>query len=169
MSFFYILFNQTDKQLVFFKLYSIPDQLFFLVLIHYTGHGFLHRTQYTVQLRKVFVINSHCVLFLSVPCAPGNISTDLSCSTNDLTVSWISSSAYLQYSVTAVPLTGNVTSVICHTDGASCVLSGLQCGQTFNVSVEVSSGSCKGPHSPPQTVQTGNNDGYCKSIISSIC
>ncbi|XP_039458353.1 fibronectin type III domain-containing protein 7-like [Oreochromis aureus] len=110
-----------------------------------------------------------------VPCAPGNISTDLSCSTNDLTVSWISSSASLNYSVTAVPLAGNITSVICHTNGASCVLSGLQCGQTLNVSVEASSGICNGPHSPPQTVQTGPCDSvnvtrvlHCGSDVATV-
>ncbi|XP_018532382.1 mucin-4 isoform X2 [Lates calcarifer] len=89
-----------------------------------------------------------------VPCAPQNVSTNLLCGTNDLMVSWILSPEPLNYSVTAVPLDGNISSVTCRTDTASCSLSALQCGQTYNVSVKASSGSCSGPYSSPQTVQT---------------
>ncbi|XP_008304956.1 fibronectin type III domain-containing protein 7-like, partial [Stegastes partitus] len=89
-----------------------------------------------------------------VPCAPGNVTTNLLCGTSDLTVTWIPAAEPLNYSAVAQPLTGNISSVTCHTDGAACVLSGLQCGQTYNVSVRASSGSCSGPYSPPQTVQT---------------
>lgn len=80
------------------------------------------------------------------------------CATDDLVVSWIPSAVSLNYSVTAVPLDGSISPVTCHTSHANCSLSGLQCGQTYNVSVQASSGSCSGPCSPPQAVQTGNED-----------
>ncbi|XP_047445276.1 mucin-4-like [Mugil cephalus] len=89
-----------------------------------------------------------------VPCAPGNVSTDLSCVTNDVTVSWTASAVPLNYSATAMPLGGNASAVTCSTNSASCVLSGLQCGQTYNVSVKASSGSCSGSYSPTQTLRT---------------
>ncbi|XP_041848242.1 uncharacterized protein LOC121644412 [Melanotaenia boesemani] len=89
-----------------------------------------------------------------VPCAPGNITTYLLCATNNLMVSWISSALPLNYSVTAMPLDGNISPVSCHTGNTSCVLSGLQCGQTYNVFVNASSGTCSGPNSPSQTIRT---------------
>ncbi|KAM3604918.1 uncharacterized protein V6R79_017981 [Siganus canaliculatus] len=89
-----------------------------------------------------------------VPCAPVNVSTNLLCGTNDLMVSWTPSAAPLNYSITAVPLAGNTSSVVCDTSRANCSLSGLQCGLTYNVTVRASRGSCSGPSSQPQTVHT---------------
>lgn len=97
-----------------------------------------------------------------------NISTNLLCGTNDLLVSWILSAVPLNYTVSAVPLSGNISSVTCDTSQANCSLSGLQCGQTYNVSVKASSGSCSGPYSRPQTVQTGNKDDANERIITSM-
>lgn len=78
------------------------------------------------------------------------------CGTSDATASWNTSAVHLNYSVVAVPLVGDISSVMCHSGSASCVLSGLQCGRTYNVSVKASSGSCSGQYSPPQTLHTGN-------------
>lgn len=64
----------------------------------------------------------------------------------------------LNYSVKVVPLAGNISSLTCDTRHANCSLRGLQCGQTYNVSVKASSASCSGPYSRPQIVQTGNKD-----------
>nr|XP_020471689.1 fibronectin type III domain-containing protein 7-like [Monopterus albus]XP_020471690.1 fibronectin type III domain-containing protein 7-like [Monopterus albus] len=90
-----------------------------------------------------------------VPCAPQNISSNLTCGSNILTVSWISSAVALNYHVTAVPLAGNTSSLSCQTNSSSCSVSGLQCGQTYNVSVKACSAGCSGVSSTPQTVQTG--------------
>lgn len=103
-----------------------------------------------------------------MPCPPVNVSTNLLCGTNDLTVSWIPSAVPLNHSVTAVPLAGNISSVTCDTSHANCSLRALQCGRTYNVSVKASSGSCSGPYSHPQTVQTGNNDGDDEKIRMSM-
>uniref|UniRef100_A0A8C4IPM8 Fibronectin type-III domain-containing protein n=1 Tax=Dicentrarchus labrax TaxID=13489 RepID=A0A8C4IPM8_DICLA len=84
-----------------------------------------------------------------------NVTTNLLCGTSDMTVSWIPNALPFNYSVIAVPLAGNISSVTCKTSHANCSLSGLQCGQTYNVSVKASSGSCSGPYSHPQIVQTG--------------
>lgn len=112
--------------------------------------------------------NSHNVLYLLVPCAPLNISTNLLCDAGDLVVSWIPSAVPLNYSVKAEPLAGNMSSVTCATDQANCTLSGLQCGQIYNVSVNASSGSCSGPYSHPQTVHTGTRDDDSYRLIISL-
>lgn len=83
-------------------------------------------------------------------------------------VSWIPSAAPLNHSVTAVPLAGNISSVTCDTSHANCSLRALQCGQTYNVSVKASSGSCSGPYSQPLTIQTGNKDDEDEKIRMSI-
>lgn len=98
--------------------------------------------------------NSHFMSSVLVPCAPTNISANLLCGTNDLVVGW-NSSVPLNYSVKVVPLAGNISSLTCDTRHAHCRLNGLQCGQTYNVSVKASSANCSGPYSHPQTVRTG--------------
>ncbi|XP_056277189.1 fibronectin-like [Pseudoliparis swirei] len=76
------------------------------------------------------------------------------CGTDDAAASWNTSAVPLNYSVHAAPLAGRLDAVACHTGSASCRLRALRCGQTYNVSVKASSGSCSGPYSLPQTVQT---------------
>ncbi|XP_019712208.1 fibronectin type III domain-containing protein 7-like [Hippocampus comes] len=89
-----------------------------------------------------------------VPCAPGDVNTTFSCNTNDLMVSWRNSSWPLNYSIAATPLSGNLTSATCYTDSTDCSLSGLHCGQAYNVSVRGCFGDCPGPYSVPQTIMT---------------
>ncbi|XP_030016445.1 uncharacterized protein LOC115437357 [Sphaeramia orbicularis] len=89
-----------------------------------------------------------------VPCAPMNVTTSHSCGNNDIAVSWDTAAVPLNYSVTATLLSGSASPVQCNSDSSSCTLTGLQCGQFYNVSVKASSGSCCGPYSVPQTVKT---------------
>ncbi|XP_036072425.1 uncharacterized protein LOC112147737 [Oryzias melastigma] len=89
-----------------------------------------------------------------VPCSSWNFTTDLKCDTNDLLVSWNASSVQLNYSVTAAPMDGNIPTVTCYTNNASCLLSGLQCGHSYNVSLKVSPDTFNGPQSPSQIVKT---------------
>ena len=70
-------------------------------------------------------------------------------------VRWTLHNKPLNYSVTALPLAGNLSSLTCHSGSSNCSLTGLRCGWMYNVSVKASSGSCSGPWSTPQTVQTG--------------
>lgn len=111
---------------------------------------------------------SHFICSLSVPCAPTNISTNLLCGTNELVVGW-NSSVPLNYSVKVVPLAGNISSLTCDTSHANCRLSGLRCGQAYNVSVKASSANCSGPSSHPQTIQTGIKKNYGSEIRTATC
>lgn len=115
-------------------------------------------------------MKSFCVMSLLVPCAPQNVSTNLLCGNNDVMVSWTLSPEPLNYTVKAMPVTGNTSSVTCNTNSASCNLTGLQCGWTYNISVKASSGSCCGPYSSPQTIQTGKKKGLMvkKIIVSTV-
>ncbi|KAL7851296.1 hypothetical protein AOLI_G00216520 [Acnodon oligacanthus] len=76
----------------------------------------------------------------SVPCKPQNISVDLQCSSNSATVQWGPYGTDQSYSVTAVDtLNGNVT---CSSNNSSCVLNGLSCGRTYNVTVVSRNDQC---------------------------
>lgn len=101
-----------------------------------------------------YLSKSRLISSLLVPCAPTNVSTNLLCGTNELVVGW-NASVPLNYSVTVVPLAGNFSSLTCDSSHATCRLSGLRCGQTYNVSVKASSANCSGPSSHPHTVRTG--------------
>ncbi|MEQ2202743.1 hypothetical protein XENOCAPTIV_014207 [Xenoophorus captivus] len=83
---------------------------------------------------------------------PLSLKTDLQCGTNDLTVSWASSPLPLNYSVKAVTLDGSGP-ITCNTNNASCVLRGIQCGQTLNI-------SCASSY----TVQVRSQDSLCISV-----
>uniref|UniRef100_A0A8C4IN48 Fibronectin type-III domain-containing protein n=1 Tax=Dicentrarchus labrax TaxID=13489 RepID=A0A8C4IN48_DICLA len=74
-----------------------------------------------------------------------------------MTVSWIPNALPFNYSVIAVPLAGNISSVTCKTSHANCSLSGLQCGQTYNVSVKASSGTSCSPQSLTAVTDCGTN------------
>ncbi|KAL0966458.1 hypothetical protein UPYG_G00295530 [Umbra pygmaea] len=89
----------------------------------------------------------------SAPCAPVNVVTLLNCNTNILMVSWDAGPKPLNYSATAWAEDG--TAVSCNVTNTTCSLAGLHCGQQYNVTVMASYGSCSGPNSSPQLVQTG--------------
>uniref|UniRef100_A0A673AKQ4 Fibronectin type-III domain-containing protein n=1 Tax=Sphaeramia orbicularis TaxID=375764 RepID=A0A673AKQ4_9TELE len=93
-----------------------------------------------------------------VPCAPMNVTTSHSCGNNDIAVSWDTAAVPLNYSVTATLLSGSASPVQCNSDSSSCTLTGLQCGQFYNVSVKASSGSCCGPYSGlTAVIECGSN------------
>lgn len=90
---------------------------------------------------------------VSAPCAVENVLTTLNCSTNILTVSWDPASMPLNYSVTAVA--GDGTTLHCLTEGSSCTMPSLQCGQQYNVTVKAISSTCEGHSSVPEIVNSG--------------
>lgn len=106
-------------------------------------------------LQNPFCADNHDISSLSVPCAPVNVTAIQLCGTDGVRVSWAPSALPFNYSVSAALLDGSSSSATCDTSLSNCDLSGLQCGQAYNVSVKASSGSCSGPYSFPQTVHTG--------------
>ncbi|XP_026005797.1 fibronectin type III domain-containing protein 7-like [Astatotilapia calliptera] len=106
-----------------------------------------------------------------VPCAPGNISTDLSCSTNDLTslaaetdcgsnsllVSWNSSFGASSY--TAKVMGPHGFSETCSSSDLSCSFFNLQCATQYSITVASKNNRCT---SAP--IQTTITTGPCDSV-----
>uniref|UniRef100_A0AAY4AQB8 Fibronectin type-III domain-containing protein n=1 Tax=Denticeps clupeoides TaxID=299321 RepID=A0AAY4AQB8_9TELE len=89
---------------------------------------------------------------VAAPCSPLNIITQLFCGNNTLLVGWDSSVAQLSYTTSA--RTGQDAAVTCSTQGTSCRLDNLRCGQKYNVTVTASRGDCSSASSSAVTVQT---------------
>ncbi|CAB1419900.1 unnamed protein product [Pleuronectes platessa] len=98
--------------------------------------------------------DSEPVMSTTAPCAVQNLLNTLNCSTNILTVSWTPGSMPLNYSVTAKTSDHNVTALHCATEGSSCMLSNLECGVQYNVTVRAISSTCEGHSSVPQIVNS---------------
>ncbi|XP_034439595.1 uncharacterized protein LOC117760582 [Hippoglossus hippoglossus] len=98
--------------------------------------------------------DSDPVIRTTAPCAVQNLLNTLNCSTNMLTVSWTPGSMPLNYSVTAQTIDNNVTALRCVTEGSSCMLSHLECGVQYNVTVTAMSSTCEGHSSVPQIVNS---------------
>lgn len=94
-----------------------------------------------------------CVSLIPVPCAPQSVSSFLDCASNSLNVSWVQGGTSLNYNVLARPASGAVLN--CTTNTSSCIITGLQCGQTYNTVVTAANRECRGPESETRSVQTG--------------
>ncbi|KAI5096119.1 hypothetical protein C0J45_14549, partial [Silurus meridionalis] len=85
------------------------------------------------------------------PCAPVTVSNFLNCDTNTLSVSWTPSPLALSYSALLTPINGMVRG--CTSDATNCVISGLQCGLSYSLTVLAANRACTGPQSLSQTIQ----------------
>ncbi|KAI5609206.1 hypothetical protein C0J50_6208 [Silurus asotus] len=85
------------------------------------------------------------------PCAPVTVSNFLNCDTNMLSVSWTPSPLALSYSALLTPINGLVRG--CTSDATNCVISGLQCGLSYSLTVLAANRVCTGPQSQSQTIQ----------------
>ncbi|XP_064190128.1 uncharacterized protein LOC135254105 [Anguilla rostrata] len=96
---------------------------------------------------------SQSAQFKTVPCVPKNVSADVNCSSNSMTVSWAGSAGADSYTATLEDGDGRSTN--CQALGAtSCNVSGLNCGKTYHVTVAASDGYCTSPESPATDVQS---------------
>lgn len=80
---------------------------------------------------------------MSVPCVPTNVKVTMDCATNEAIVSWDASQGALMYTASA-----QGTDVSCETSGLSCVLRGLQCGESYSVQVVAKDDICASLPSP---------------------
>uniref|UniRef100_A0A8C1RPT0 Fibronectin type-III domain-containing protein n=1 Tax=Cyprinus carpio TaxID=7962 RepID=A0A8C1RPT0_CYPCA len=70
----------------------------------------------------------------TAPCVPTKVNVSLSCGSDTASVSWAASSGLVSYyTVTAVD--DNRHTLTCNSSSTSCDISGLSCGQAYNVSV----------------------------------
>ncbi|XP_072560360.1 uncharacterized protein [Paramormyrops kingsleyae] len=98
--------------------------------------------QYNIS---VLALDSQCnstsspaISVSTVPCSPVNVATNLSCNTSTAMVSWDASLGARRYTVLAAAS----RSFQCFTNSTTCQLNGLQCGQTYNITVLADDGNC---------------------------
>lgn len=82
-----------------------------------------------------------------------NVLNDLNCGTNTLNISWVPGSMPVNHSATAVAADG--TTLKCITEGSSCMMTNLQCGEQYAVAVTAVSSTCNGPSSVPEIINSG--------------
>ncbi|XP_069497964.1 serine-rich adhesin for platelets-like [Ambystoma mexicanum] len=86
----------------------------------------------------------------TIPCAPPQLAAFGHYDSNSATVSWAPTGNAESYTATAV----GVVNASCHTANITCVISGLQCGQLYTVSVAAYDGSGYGLVSPGVDIRT---------------
>lgn len=98
----------------------------------------------------------YCLL-LPVPCTPANISSEVNCETNSLTVSWAESSGANSYIAKAQDSDGQTITCQGMSEGY-CNVTGIGCGQIYHVSVVSSDGYCESPSTPEVETPSGRTD-----------
>ncbi|KAM6948324.1 uncharacterized protein fndc7rs1 [Aplochiton taeniatus] len=88
------------------------------------------------------------------PCAPSNLQIASQCSWNSTSVSWVGGRGALSYVAFAESAGGYLSS--CNSSATRCDLGGLQCGQTYNVTVRSMDDSCQSLQSAGSVVQTAS-------------
>uniref|UniRef100_A0A674C2S3 Fibronectin type-III domain-containing protein n=3 Tax=Salmo trutta TaxID=8032 RepID=A0A674C2S3_SALTR len=97
--------------------------------------------------------NSNAYLTLqSVPCNPSNVQASLQCLSNSAAVTWERASGAVLYQ--AVGTTDGGHQAMCNNSQTHCDLSGLQCGQTYNVTVVSKDNTCSSVDSDTAHVRT---------------
>ncbi|XP_061652447.1 uncharacterized protein LOC133488520 [Phyllopteryx taeniolatus] len=89
---------------------------------------------------------------LTAPCPPGELSTEMNCTTRKALVSWKTAAATTTYSAIATSTNGHNSS--CSEIGTSCELNKLVCGQNYSVMVESMHTGCAGPTTTPVWLTT---------------
>ncbi|KAJ1170951.1 hypothetical protein NDU88_002822 [Pleurodeles waltl] len=90
--------------------------------------------------------------FHTVPCSPSNFTGVIDCETNQATLSWSHAAGALNYTSTMTAPNG--TSLSCTTEGTSCSIAGLECGQTYTAIVTAANDVSTSPASLPTEIQT---------------
>uniref|UniRef100_A0A8C1ZR06 Fibronectin type III domain-containing protein 7 n=1 Tax=Cyprinus carpio TaxID=7962 RepID=A0A8C1ZR06_CYPCA len=83
---------------------------------------------------------SQPVVLRTVSCKPQNASAQLSCDTNSAVVSWEFSDNVTRHTVQATGSDGH--RIDCTSSNHSCTLSGMHCGQSYNITVTALDGVC---------------------------
>ncbi|XP_006797927.2 uncharacterized protein LOC102776891 [Neolamprologus brichardi] len=89
-------------------------------------------------------IASETVKATTGPCPHSGLRTSLDCNTNTAVVSWTTGIGILYYNATAEAF-GSIDKQTCSTNGSSCNISSLQCGESYKVSVSGQGLDCSSP------------------------
>ncbi|CAJ1061142.1 uncharacterized protein LOC117806306 [Xyrichtys novacula] len=88
----------------------------------------------------------------TAPCEPQNIQSDLDCLSGVLNVTWESTGHFVQLCASVVSSSGDAS--IWKTADHHRVIPGMQCGQTYNVTVWAEDEACNSSYSPTKQVVT---------------
>ena len=91
------------------------------------------------------------------PCTPANMSSVVDCEANSLVVSWSESPGANSYIATVQDRSGQPTTCQAMTEGR-CNVTGLGCGQIYQVSVVSSDGYCNSPPTPVVDTAAGRKE-----------
>lgn len=95
-------------------------------------------------------------LYISLgPCPHSGLMTSLDCNTNTAVVSWMPGSGILYYSASADAFDIDHMQT-CSSNGSSCNISSLRCGESYRVSVSGMGLICPSPAQDWRRVDTGN-------------
>lgn len=113
----------------------------------------------TTRLRQPNTYFCSCGLLtklcsLLAPCAPQNVSVNVSCPSNDISISWNAAGEADHFLVSVTPDNGGA-SKSCNTTNTACSISNVTCGNTFSVHVTSVGGSCHSQHSQAISIQSG--------------
>lgn len=82
------------------------------------------------------------------------MSANVSCASNDVSVSWNAAGAADRFLVSVTPDDGGAGES-CNTTNAACSVRNVTCGKTFSVHVTSVRGSCHSQHSQAISIQSG--------------
>ncbi|XP_039902211.1 uncharacterized protein LOC120742836 [Simochromis diagramma] len=129
--------NNTDTNCDFLNLACGQDYNITVVALHNTCVGMASET----------------VKATTGPCPHSGLRTSLDCNTNTAVVSWTTGIGILYYNATAQAF-GSIDKQTCSTNGSSCNISSLQCGESYKVSVSGQGLYCSSPAQYWQRVNT---------------
>ncbi|XP_029309572.1 fibronectin type III domain-containing protein 7-like isoform X2 [Cottoperca gobio] len=95
-------------------------------------------------------IPSQVLIFNSAPCPPQNVSAEVNCLSNDLTISWDAIKEADHFLVSVIAENGG-KSEYCNTTNTVCSCN-VTCGNTFMVQVTSVRGACSSPHNQNHSI-----------------
>ncbi|XP_055077407.1 fibronectin-like [Periophthalmus magnuspinnatus] len=107
---------------------------------------------------------SPATLFDSVPCVPDMGSVVMDCVADSFIADWMFSEGAVKYTATALSDNGGQST--CSSNNTNCELSGLQCGQTYSVSVQAENAVCSSASS--NAVQATSAPCPAQGVASSL-
>lgn len=88
------------------------------------------------------------------PCPPQNVSANISCPSNDISISWNTTGAADHFLVSVIPDNGGA-SKSCNTTNTACSIRNVTCGNTVSVHVTSVRGSSHSQQSQNISIQSG--------------
>ncbi|XP_014901851.1 uncharacterized protein fndc7b [Poecilia latipinna] len=96
---------------------------------------------------------SEAITLSSRPCPHSALHTSLDCNTNAVSVSWTPGNGILHYVASADPF-NMAEEKSCSTNGSSCNITSLRCGESYRVSVSGQGQTCPSPSQYWNTINT---------------